>query len=199
MNAPVRDGFFEVRDRIRFELRGPDAQRYLNGQASIDVSRLKPAEARPACLLTAKGKLCAPVFIWRQSPDSFLIEAPAELAESLQARLERYIIADNVELLPAEIPSPLYHILPPAPSPAPAHPGGTTSVSSAPPPHLTAPPTHDASEKGAQASLACGMRSLFPQARLCSHSPGTSQASSHAPLPPYCDSPPSPTPPPPPP
>lgn len=96
---------------MRFELRGPDALRYLNGQVSIDVSRLKPAEARPACLLTAKGKLCAPVFVWRQSPESLVVEGPAELAEPLQARLERYIIADAVELHPLETPQPLYHIL----------------------------------------------------------------------------------------
>ena len=142
--------FFEIRNRICFELRGPDALRYLNGQVSIDVSRLKPAEARPACLLTAKGKLCAPLFIWR-SGDSFLIEAPAELAESLQARLERYIIADDVELLPAEIPSTLYHILPCAPSPTlasqPAKEGGTgvppvidTNARNLPNPHPTNPP-----------------------------------------------------------
>jgi len=150
MSSKTTQGFFEVLDRVRFELRGPDALRYLNGQVSIDVSRLKPAEARPACLLTAKGKLCAPLFIWR-SGDSFLVEAPAELADSLQARLERYIIADDVELLPAEIPSPLYHILPCAPSPTlasqPAKEGSTgvppvidTNARNLPDPHPTNPP-----------------------------------------------------------
>ena len=113
-------GYFQIHDRIRFELRGPDATRYLNGQVSIDISRLRPHEARPACLLTAKGKLCAPLFIWRQSPDSFLLEAPAELAGIVQSRLERYLISDNAELHPVEIPSPLYHILTPATSPTPA-------------------------------------------------------------------------------
>jgi len=108
LSTPV--GFFEVANRIRFELRGPDAIRYLNGQVSIDITRLVPAKARHACLLAAKGKLCAPLQIWR-SGDSLIIEGPAELCEVIQARFERYIIADQVELLPVQLPKPLYHIV----------------------------------------------------------------------------------------
>ena len=103
--APL-SGYFQVTDRVRFELRGPDAVRYLNGQVSIDISRLTPGKARPACLLNAKGKLCALLQVWR-SNDSLVVESPAELAENIQARLERYIIADDVELLPLPAPEPL--------------------------------------------------------------------------------------------
>ena len=39
--APL-SGYFQVTNRVRFELRGPDAVRYLNGQVSIDISRLTP-------------------------------------------------------------------------------------------------------------------------------------------------------------
>ncbi len=105
--APL-SGYFQVTDRVRFELRGSDAVRYLNGQVSIDISRLTTGKARPACLLNAKGKLCAPLQVWR-SNDSLVVEGPAELAENIQARLERYIIADDVELLPLPAPEPLYH------------------------------------------------------------------------------------------
>ena len=107
--APL-SGYFQVTNRVRFELRGPDAVRYLNGQVSIDIPRLTPGKARPACLLTAKGKLCAPLQVWR-SNDSLVVEGPAELAENIPARLERYIIADDVELLPIPLPQPLYHII----------------------------------------------------------------------------------------
>ena len=112
--APL-SGYFQVTDRVRFELRGPDAVRYLNGQVSIDISRLTPGKARPACLLNAKGKLCALLQVWR-SNDSLVVEGPAELAENIQARLERYIIADDVELLPIPLPQPLYHLLSSLPS-----------------------------------------------------------------------------------
>ena len=112
--APL-SGYFQVTGRVRFELRGPDAIRYLNGQVSIDISRLTPGKARPACLLNAKGKLCALLQVWR-SNDSLVVEGPAELAENIQARLERYIIADDVELLPIPLPQPLYHLLSSLPS-----------------------------------------------------------------------------------
>lgn len=117
MNLSSPEGFFQVANRARFELRGPDAVRYLNGQVSIDIPRLVPGKARPACLLTAKGKLCAPLQIWRDA-DSLLVEGPAELAEDIQARLERHIIADDVELLPATSPEPLCHTLSSQPPPA---------------------------------------------------------------------------------
>ena len=110
MNLSVPEGFFEVANRARFELRGPDAIRYLNGQVSIDIARLSPGKARPACLLTAKGKLSAPLLIWRQG-DSLIIEGPSELSQTIPARLERYIIADDIELLPAAQPAPLLHIV----------------------------------------------------------------------------------------
>lgn len=116
MNLSAPEGFFRVEDRVRFELRGPDAIRYLNGQVSIDIPRIAPDEARPACLLTAKGKLCAPIQIWRCG-DSLIVEGPAELGEAIQARLERYIIADQVEVIRVPPVGPIFHIVSPRPVP----------------------------------------------------------------------------------
>ena len=109
MTPSPTSGFFEVHGRTRFQLSGPDATRYLNGQVSIDITRLKPLIARPACLLTAKGKLCALVQIWRDG-DNLLIECDEALADVVHARLERYLIADDALLKPVSVPSPLHHI-----------------------------------------------------------------------------------------
>lgn len=109
MTAPLASGFFEVQGRALFQLSGPDATRYLNGQASIDITRLKPLDARPACLLTAKGKLCAFVQIWRDG-DRLLIECEEALADSVQARLERYLIADDALLERVPMPHLPHHI-----------------------------------------------------------------------------------------
>jgi folate-binding protein YgfZ len=109
MNPPGEPGFFEVAGRSRLRIRGADAERYLNGQLSIDVPRLRPGVALAACLLTAKGKLCALVHTWRDG-DGFLIECEAPLAEPVQARLERYIIADDVSVEPVDMPA-VFHIL----------------------------------------------------------------------------------------
>ena len=109
MSLAPASGFFEVQGRARFLLSGPDSTRYLNGQVSIDITRLKPLAARPACLLTAKGKLCALVQIWRDG-DHLLIECDEVLADAVHARLERYLIADDALLESVSAPSPLHHI-----------------------------------------------------------------------------------------
>jgi folate-binding protein YgfZ len=109
MTPSPATGFFEVHGRARFQLSGPDAARYLNGQVSIDITRLKPLAARPACLLTAKGKLCALVQIWRDG-DHLLIECDESLAETVHARLERYLIADDARLEPVQMSTAHFHI-----------------------------------------------------------------------------------------
>ena len=96
-------GFFVLGPRTRIRVTGADRLRYLNGQLSNDLRRLKPGEAMPALLLNAKGKLCADVFIWIEG-DALIVEADASLDESLPVRLERYAVADDVafELMPKD-------------------------------------------------------------------------------------------------
>jgi tRNA-modifying protein YgfZ len=94
-------GFFVLGPRTRVRVTGADRLRYLNGQLSNDLRSLVPGEAMAALLLTAKGKLCADVFVWIDA-ESLIVEADAALAEALVARLERYAVSDDVafELLP---------------------------------------------------------------------------------------------------
>lgn len=97
-------GFFVLGPRARVRVTGADGLRYLNGQLTNDLRRLAPDEAMPALLLTAKGKLCADVFVWIDE-DSLVVEAEAPLEETLLARLERYAVADDVafELMPHDL------------------------------------------------------------------------------------------------
>lgn len=76
---------------------GPDAVRYLNGQLTQDTRDLSDT-ALPSCVTDAKGKLQAFVHVFRGPGDALWIEAPAEIAEELEARLTRYLIADDVEV-----------------------------------------------------------------------------------------------------
>ncbi len=96
-------GFFPLGSRTRIRVTGADRVRYLNGQLSNNVKRLAPGVAPAALVLTAKGKLCADVFVWSEE-DALIGEASTLLAEILPARLERYAIADDVQfdLLPAD-------------------------------------------------------------------------------------------------
>jgi folate-binding protein YgfZ len=88
-------GFFLLGERTRVRVTGADRLRYLNGQLSNDLRRLLPGEAMPALLLTAKGKLCADVFVWIDG-ESLIVEADIALKETLPARLERYAVSDDV-------------------------------------------------------------------------------------------------------
>ena len=103
--------------RTKIKLTGADRVRYLNGQVSNDVRKLTPAASMHACLMTAKGKMCADLFI-TAAEDHLLVDAEPSLRESLAARLERYIISDDVTLEDVSDSLFLVHILEGAESPA---------------------------------------------------------------------------------
>jgi folate-binding protein YgfZ len=92
-----RGGLVDLSDRVKLRLSGPDRVRYLNGQVTSNVLRLTDGEGQPSCVVTAKGKLCADVWISARA-DALFIDADVSLRDSLPARLGRYIIADAVEL-----------------------------------------------------------------------------------------------------
>jgi folate-binding protein YgfZ len=106
-------GIADLSDRVQLRLTGTDRVRYLNGQVTINVLRMTPGEIRPACITTAKGKLCADVFV-RAESDGLVIDAEASLKEKLSARLNRYIIADDVTIDDLSGQIRLVHLLGPA-------------------------------------------------------------------------------------
>lgn len=100
-------GFYALGPRTCLRITGADRQRYLNGQVSNDLGKLEAGEALPALVMTAKGKLCADIFLW-SGEDALWIDADPALAEPLAARLERYAIADDVQFELTE-PRARYH------------------------------------------------------------------------------------------
>lgn len=113
--ARLRDegGFFHLGNRSLIRVSGGDRLRYLNGQVSNDLRRLKPGAAQQALVLTAKGKLCAPLWIWTDG-ETFLVEPPVGLTEEVMPRLERYAIADDVTFDEVPESSETWHIFGPA-------------------------------------------------------------------------------------
>lgn len=85
---------FVLSPRALWRLTGPDAERYLNGQVTNDVPRLAEGEGCYAAVCTAKGRMEGELFIARRGAD-FYLDAPFELRESLGARLQKYLIADD--------------------------------------------------------------------------------------------------------
>ncbi|EDY17458.1 folate-binding protein YgfZ [Chthoniobacter flavus Ellin428] len=90
-------GAVDFSERAQLMLTGPDRVRYLNGQVTSDVRKLSPGQTQMACVTTAKGKLCADIVITAQE-DALYVDAEGSLREGLLARLERYIVADDVAI-----------------------------------------------------------------------------------------------------
>ena len=82
------------------EFRGPDAVRFLNGQVTQDVRKvMMSGEVLPSCVTDAKGKLQFRVWIAKgKQDDSVIVFCTDEMLEELEARLTRYLIADDVEV-----------------------------------------------------------------------------------------------------
>jgi len=93
-------GWVDLSARAKWQLTGADRVRYLNGQVTNDVRRATKALAVYACVTDVKGRICGDVYVRvGNDGESLWLDAEAALNESLGARLERYIVADDVELL----------------------------------------------------------------------------------------------------
>ncbi len=102
--------FFDLSGRAKFRISGMDRLRFLNGQITNDLRKASETSAIEACVLNAKGKLDAHIFV-SDSSESFLVDADSELRETLKSRLERYVIADDVEVEDVTDQFSLYHLL----------------------------------------------------------------------------------------
>ena len=102
--------FFDLSDRAKFRVRGGDRSRFLNGQITNDLRKATETEAIEACVLNAKGRIDAHVFITSE-PDAYLLDTDSDLRESLPARLDRYIIADDVQVEDVTEELSLFHLL----------------------------------------------------------------------------------------
>lgn len=89
--------FFDCSARVKLRVTGADASRFLNGQITNDLRKANSTTAIQASVLNAKGKLSAHVFISADA-GAFLLDAEGQLREELPARLERYVIADDVQI-----------------------------------------------------------------------------------------------------
>jgi folate-binding protein YgfZ len=119
------DAFFDLSGRVKLRLTGGDRLRFLNGQVTNNVAKATESEAIAACVLNAKGRVNAHVFISATST-ALLLDSDVELREALKMRLERYIIADDVEVEDVTDQFALFHVLATSPD---AIPEGCRSIS----------------------------------------------------------------------
>ncbi len=102
--------FFDLSARTKLRLGGTDRVRFLNGQITNDASKASLNEAVAACLLSAKGKMDALIFLSLMD-NAFLIDTDPELRGQIQARLERYAISDEIEISDVTGDFTIFHVL----------------------------------------------------------------------------------------
>ncbi len=100
-------GVLDLSFRGRLSLAGADRQRFLNGQVTNNVKDLKPGEGCYAALVTAKGRIQSDLNI-HCLPDELLLDFEPGLSAVIAGRFEKYVIADDVQVIDA---APHYGLL----------------------------------------------------------------------------------------
>jgi folate-binding protein YgfZ len=91
--SPVTKSY--VRPRAYVAVTGPDAGDLLQRVVSNDVLA---GEACEALLLTPKGRVIAPLVVWRRGEDDFLLLTEPELGHTVRDQLRRARIASRCEI-----------------------------------------------------------------------------------------------------
>jgi folate-binding protein YgfZ len=88
------------RPREFVRVAGPDAENLLDRMLSNDVKALAVADACEALLLTAKGRVIAPLVVWRREQDDFLLLTESGLGDPVRSTLLRARFAAKAEIEP---------------------------------------------------------------------------------------------------
>ncbi len=100
-------GILDLSFRGRLCITGADRQTFLHGQVTNDVKLLHPGTGCYAALITAKGKMQSDLHIWCLA-DELLLDFEPGLSEVVAQRLDKYIIAADVQIVDA---APAYGLL----------------------------------------------------------------------------------------
>ena len=90
-------GLIDFSHRGLLQFTGPDRLSFLQGMLSNDLRTLKPFDGQEATLLTQQGKVVADVRVLC-AMNSFYLDFWENLKEKILAHLNRYLIADEVEI-----------------------------------------------------------------------------------------------------
>jgi folate-binding protein YgfZ len=100
-------GVLDLSFRSRICLMGADRVRFLHGQVTNDVKRLRPGEGCYAALTTAKGKMESDLNIFCLQ-DELLFDFEPGLTAKVSLRLEKFLVSDDVQIVDA---APHYGLL----------------------------------------------------------------------------------------
>ncbi|HEV2351075.1 MAG TPA: aminomethyltransferase family protein [Terriglobia bacterium] len=94
-------GVFDFSFRAMFALTGDDRARFLHRIVSNDIKKLVPGQGTYATLLNAQGHILTDFRVYCVD-DRLLIDTDADLHEKTMQSLQRYIIGDRVQIVPAD-------------------------------------------------------------------------------------------------
>ena len=100
-------GVLDLSFRSRLCVTGADRVKFLHGQVTNDVQRLRVGEGCYAALVNAKGKMHSDLNIYRLA-DELLLDFEPGYSAAVAQRLEKYVITEDVQLLDA---APHYGLL----------------------------------------------------------------------------------------
>ena len=84
-------------ERMMVRMSGDDRVTFLQGMCTNDVAKLAPGALMRALILTEHAHVVADFYAWAE-PDAILIEIDRSLWPHARAQLERFLVADDVEL-----------------------------------------------------------------------------------------------------
>ncbi len=79
---------------------GEDAQAFLQGQLSNDITRVSRSRAQLAAYCTPKGRVLATLLLWN-TEEGYALELPRELCDPIRKRLQMYVLRSRVQLTDA--------------------------------------------------------------------------------------------------
>lgn len=98
MNLTHGQAFYRWRPAASLRVTGADAATFLQGQFTNDLQNTSPAKATYGLWLNQKGKVLGDSFVRKMSAEDWRIVSYFSPMATLHARLEAYVIADDVIL-----------------------------------------------------------------------------------------------------
>ncbi len=95
----VVSGYYQAARRV-LRVEGEDAREWLNGQVTCDL-REPSAEARNGVVVNLKGKIMSDLMI-HDHGDHFDVLIASEAFDAVFARLDKYIVMEDVDLITSE-------------------------------------------------------------------------------------------------
>ena len=77
---------------------GEDAQSFLQGQLSNDVRQLDGATTQYTSFNSPKGRMLANGLLWQSAPNTYYLQLPDSLRETIQKRLSMFVMRSKVKV-----------------------------------------------------------------------------------------------------